>query len=647
MGVDAVYLLNEKKQIRRVIVWGVYELIHDEATYELDAEIASEYDARPGEFLAFFDVDAHLRLFEIDSAERDERRNVTAIVATDAAVAELAHLIVPEIRLTGATAQEAGQSALAGSGWQLGEVSAEGKSDLSAYRDKRWKVLRDIAVQYQARVTPYFVIENGEIIGKIVDVTARENVFRGRLFEGTSGSAQIYVTRSGSPVTKMYGIGKAIGTEDPPTCVTFADVEAPDKPKGQTYIEDADAIALFGEGREDVFLDKYIEDPNELLEKTRAALKKRSKPKVSGTATASDMEHVPGYEHMIVRLYDLVWVRTKTGEDLQAVVINIKRNYLRRGLTKITIGEEADDSGLIAKVAKLSSTSSSLSKSSSAASNRYFENKQLIQLNAVTIQMNARLIEANAEQIRLTASNMERYQAGTDERLTTAELTLFGDGTSAQAGLVARVEDHEGEISRAALTLYGDGTSANAGLVAKVSDAEGEISRAGLTLYGDGTSANAGLVANVARNEAGLATQNAALLDLKADTESATATLSARVNENAATITATANALESELELKADKITLNGYVTANQLETEFTKFESGISDSLYVSALSANTFECSSFSFKGNGVSLKRTEYVKSVGRTKRYVKSPSDVTIEIWEISSISNDTIYYLGWE
>lgn len=475
MGVDAVYLLDEKKQIRRVIVWGVYELIHDEATYELDAEIASEYDARPGEFLAFFDVDAHLRLFEIDSAEKDERRGVTVIVATDAAVAELAHLIVPEIRLTGATAQQAAQEALAGSGWQMGEASAEGKSDLSAYRDKRWKVLRDIAVQYQARVTPYFEIENGEIVGKIVDVTARENVFRGRLFEGTSGSAQIYVTRSGAPVTKMYGIGKAIGTEDPPTCVTFADIEATDKPKGQTYIEDADAIALYGEGREDVFSDKYIEDPNELLEKTRAELKRRSKPKVSGTATASDMEHIPGYEHMIVRMYDLVWVRTKTGEDLQAVVINIKRNYLRRGLTKITIGEEADDSGLIARIAKLSSASSALQKSSDSEKNRFLMTRQLIQLNADTIQMNARLIEANAEQIRLTASNLKKFEDGTDERLTKAELTLYGDGTSANAGLEATVRDQAGEISRAALTLYGDGTSANAGLVAKVGSNEASI----------------------------------------------------------------------------------------------------------------------------------------------------------------------------
>lgn len=597
MGVDAVYLLDEKKQIRRVIVWGVYELIHDEATYELDAEIASEYDARPGEFLAFFDVDAHLRLFEIDSAEKDERRGVTTIVATDAAVAELAHLIVPEIRLTGATAQQAAQEALAGSGWQLGEASAAGKSDLSAYRDKRWKVLRDIAVQYQARVTSYFVIENGEITGKYVDITERSNVFRGRLFEGTSASAQIYVTRSGAPITRMYGVGKATGTEDPPTCVSFADVEwskangdPADKPKGQAYIEDTDAIALYGESREDVFTDKYIEDPNELIRATWEALQKRRQPKVSGTATAQDMEHIPGYEHMIVRMYDLVWVRTKHGEDLQAVVINVKRNYLRRGLTKIQIGEEADDSGLIKKIAKLSSQTNANSKSGEAQANRYIETKRLIQLNADTIQMNARLIEANAEQVRLTASNLKKFEDGTDERLTKAELTLYGDGTSANAGLEATVRDQAGEISRAALTLYGDGTSANAGLVAKVGD-------------------------------------------------------------NAATILLHADELGTLAEIKADKVDLGKYATVSRLEAEIADVK--ITESSYVTtaalntqSLGANYVDTNTFALAGNQVTLRSTDYVKSVGRTKRYALSPSNIAIEIWEISSISNGTLYYLGY-
>lgn len=598
MGVDAVYLLDEKKQIRRVIVWGVYELIHDEATYELDAEIASEYDARPGEFLAFFDVDAHLRLFEIDSAEKDERRGVTAIVATDAAVAELAHLIVPEIRLTGATAQEAGQEALAGSGWQLGEVSAAGKSDLSAYRDKRWKVLRDIAVQYQARVTSYFVIENGEITGKYVDITERSNVFRGRLFEGTSASAQIYVTRSGAPITRMYGVGKATGTEDPPTCVSFADVEwskangdPADKPKGQAYIEDTDAIALYGESREDVFTDKYIEDPNELIRATWEALQKRRQPKVSGTATAQDMEHIPGYEHMIVRMYDLVWVRTKHGEDLQAVVINVKRNYLRRGLTKIQIGEEADDSGLIKKIAKLSSQTNANSKSGEAQANRYIETKRLIQLNADTIQMNARLIEANAEQVRLTASNLKKFEDGTDERLTKAELTLYGDGTSANAGLEATVRDQAGEISRAALTLYGDGTSANAGLVAKVGD-------------------------------------------------------------NAASILLHADELGTLAEIKADKVDLGNYATVKRLEAELSDVQLALADSITTRTLNvtgstntdsllANSASLTSMRLEGYGITLKSIAVVTSV---PLLVTSTGGVVTAVE--SKPVKATLSYLSW-
>ena len=649
MAVDAVYLFDEKQKIRRAIVWGIYELIHDEATYELDAEIDAKYNAKPGEYLGFYGIDNRFLLFEIDEAETDDKRGVLVITATYAPVKELSRQIVREIRLTGASVQDAGAAALDGSGWTLSKADAGGRTaDLNKYYDTRWKTLKEISTQWQARVTPWYEFDGVQITRRYVDIEQRGNIFRGRLFEGASGTSQIYVTRSGTPVTRMYGLGKATGTEDPPTCVTIRDAvwseangDPADKPAGQDYIEDDEAIALYGEGREAVFQDKNIEDPAELLQATWSELQRLKRPTVKGTATASDVEHILGYEHMIVRMYDLVWVRTKHGEDVQAVVINVKRNYLRRGLTKITIGEETDDSGLIKKIAKLTSTSSALSKSSDSEKNRFLMTRQLIQLNADTIQMNARLIEANAEKIKLTASNLEKYEAGTDERLTTAELTLYGDGTSANAGLVARVEEDEEEISKAALTLYGDGTSANAGLVTEFDDLstsyaqfvsnyeyaqakiearfetnEEQISEAALTLYGDGTSANAGLAATV--------------------------------KENTAAISATADELGSKVSIEALEIELNGYVTASQLDTRFTNFENGISDSLYVSALSANGFECSTFDFKGYGMSLKSTDYVKSVGRTKRYAMAPSGTTsMEFYEISSISNGTMYYMSWE
>ncbi len=99
--------------------------------------------------------------------------------------------------------------------------------------------------------------------------------------------------------------------------------------------------------------------------------------------------------------------------------------------------------------------------------------------------------------------------------------------------------------------------------------------------------------------------------------------------------------MNSEIALKADTIDLKGYVTASQLKTEFTNFESGISNSLYVSALSASGFECSNFSFKGYPLTLSKmavmtnaTLEVSSTGGTVTGVKINKTTA------------TIYYMDW-
>ena len=603
MAVDALYLLDSRRSIRRVIVFGVYELIHDEASHELDAEIDVKYCAEPGEYLGFFDIDHHFRLFAIDKADDDDKRGVTVITATDSAVAQLAHAIVPEARMDAATAQQAAEAVLAGSGFAMGLVTLKAEtSPLSLYMTNRWKALRDIAVQYQVRVTPYYEIVDGEIAGRRVDVTERTSEYRGLLFEGASGTSQIYVTRSGIPITRMYGYGKATGEEDPPTCVTFADVvwsrangDPADKPAGQAYIDDPDADSA--DVWEDAYNDKYEEDPARLLESTWAELEKRRKPKVSGTATAADLEDIPGHEHRIVRLHDKVVVRTKRGEDVEAAVIGIKRNYLRPGLTKITVGEETDDSGLIQRIAKLSSDSSAQEKTAQSTSNRLIITRQLVQVNADTIQLNARLIEANTEDIRLTASNLKDFEASTDTLLTQVKLDMYGDGTSAYAGLVTRVSDAEGEISHAALTLYGDGTSANAGLVAKVGDQEAAIS-------------------------------------LHADE------------------------LGTLAEIKADKVDLGNYATVKTLESELSLLESTIADQISTQRLSAVNLDCGTMRFADNEISLKYFSPVTggkvTEGATMTNYKVYNEGTVigsvnipSTWKFSATYGSKIYYLSWE
>ena len=178
-------------------------------------------------------------------------------------------------------------------------------------------------------------------------------------------------------------------------------------------------------------------------------------------------------------------------------------------------------------------------------------------------------------------------QKAMEDRLSYAEINIDEDKAQIQL-ITGRVDGVEGRISSAEITL--NGADGQIGLVGRVETAEGDIKSAEVKIDG----------------------------------------------------------LNSEIELKADKITLNGYVTTNQLKTEFTNFKSGISDTLYVRALSATGFECGSLKLNGYGISLKQQNVVTSVGRTKRYALGPNGETkIEFYECSSINNTTIYYASWE
>ena len=412
-----VYLFDSRKRLRQAIVWGVRELIHAEETFELNARIDAKYDAKPGEYLGFFCVDGRFRLFRVDTAEYDDAKDLTIIEATDAAVSELAHTVAKGgIRLEDKPLSTALDMTLDGSGFVLGTVTADTKKTgwMTEYYPKRWKALRSIAEEYDVRVIPYYEIEDGEIVGKKIDVLKKENVFRGRLIEGATDSQNIAVILSGVPVIRMYGIGKSKDQKDPPDCVTFEDVvwkkssgDPTDKPSGQAYVEDPDAIAEYGDGAEEIFEDKNETSGSKLLQKAWEELQRRKKPQVSGVATVSDMEMVEGYEHKKIRMYDKVIVRTRRGMDAESTIIAIRRNYIEPTRTRITLGEETKATStnkrqsITQKVASMSGRGGSRS---SGVATRYIETKQLIQLNANTIQMNANeIVEVNSKVVTINS----------------------------------------------------------------------------------------------------------------------------------------------------------------------------------------------------------------------------------------------------
>ena len=416
MGVT-VYIFDANRRIRRVLP-DVTELLHTESDGTLEAVFPQTAGATPGEELGFSCVDGLFRLFTIDSVEHDDHNGTAIVTATDAARAELQDTVTLNVELESATAIEAARQILAGRGWRIDGGGGRSEKVATGYTSA-WAALSDLESTHEVRVLPGYAISGGVVMGRRLVVTERTSTFRGRIFEARLDATDIAITHSERPITRAYGVGAATGTQDVPTRITIADAawsrangDPADKPAGQAYIDNPDAPpgALV---REMMVLDENETDAARLLEKTWEKLKARQTAHVSGTATVADVEMQPGMEYKAVRLYDRVAVIARSGEKVMATVLEIKRDYVRPHLTKITIGEEDFQPRTLSKAVAALARSEIASRGRSAgANNKIIQNAALIQLNAEAIQMNAKTILMQAEDIKLRATKEEVEQQG-------------------------------------------------------------------------------------------------------------------------------------------------------------------------------------------------------------------------------------------
>lgn len=463
MGVD-VYLFDTHRRVRQVLS-DVYELVHDEAQWRLTAQIPLSAGAQPGEYLGFTCVDGAFRLFGIDEAEDDERSGVTAIDATDAAVWDLTGVIVKSVKLEDAGAAEAFGAILNGTGCALGTVTATGRTgDIDIYYQSAWKAVQETRAIYDARLVVRYGIADNVITGMALDVLAKESVFRGRFFDTAVDAESAYLTRSGRPVTVLYGLGNSVSTGDNPQKLTFADVvwskaggDPADKPAGQDWIGDAEAMAIYGRV-EDVYTNQYQDDPAKLLRETWEQLKKVCKPIVTATATVQDMEFVPGYEHQQVRLWDTVAIVRRDGTALESTVTGIERDYVHPWLTKLKTGDEDhDEPSLAREMAKASASMEQLSNrvgghGAGISENKQFivENQEVIRLHTIAIDEQGHAIDEagiKLEGATVTIAAQQRELDEQGDRISGAEIRL--DGVA--AGILLKV-DKNGVIAAINLT---------------------------------------------------------------------------------------------------------------------------------------------------------------------------------------------------
>lgn len=560
-----VYLFDQWKQVRKIIPpTGVTELIHDEDNHQLHAVVDMQLRVHNGEHLGFMCADKRFRLFTVVMSEDFDDRGVTIITGMDASVQELREMIVEDCTQT-TTVKQTVEGLLRSAGaldlWAItGEDSTETK-ETKAYFTSVWNIMAQCEGLYLWQIVPYYTFQGGQISGRVIELAKDEAVFRGRILKSKKDATNVYVIRTDPPITRLYVTGASAGTGDMQTSVTISGVSwskaagnPVDKPAGQNYIEDPEAVEKHGLHSASISL-THIQTADELIRAAWEELQKRKEPTCTVEATVQDMEQVHGYQHQIIRLGDRVPIRLSNATMEAARVINIKRDYIRPWLTKVVLGERVQT--IQTQLRQMQSFSSDFSvsqdhvkketeKNSSSIrdmGSQLLMNAALIQLNAEMIQANAHVIELNAEQIRMNAEQIE-LKAGKQE------VTELGETVSAAMVMI-------------------DGINAQLALKAtkaEVTEVSSRLSLAEIALDG----ANAALLLKAERTDVDALGERITSAEIKVD------------------------GANSKVDVLAEEIRLAGYVKADELETEILYVFSANIESAIAGYLSANELDVSS-----------------------------------------------------
>lgn len=571
-----VYLFDSTKAVRAVITRGIVQLIHKERARTLNAEIPVKYAAKPGEYLGFACVDGRFRLFAIDYADDDDNTATTIITATDAAKDELAGTVIMVAEQESAAIGTAAKEMLTAAGWTLGIDETDGRTTaVEGGLRSAWDVLAAFETDGNLFINPYYEFDGKAITGRVVDLPGKKPVYTGRLVQRGTDAENIVITRKNRPRPMIYPQG-ADGLTIADAVWSREQGDPVDKPAGQLWIGVPEAVAKYpGQGQ---VYDVETDDPAELMAKGWEKAQESAEAGLTATATISDMEMIRGQSWKSIRLFYIVRVRPRFGQDAEAQVIEIARNYVRNDETKITLGEEPDSSAnQIRKLAKTTAANvRELGKYKAQWKDMLVTVEELEEYTRTTITQAWIDLKASTDHsFAQMGSRLETMDAENEERfriVSEATVTLENDFEKARAEINARFEkNEEGDkmMAEAYAEFLAGYEKAQVDIVARFEKNEEAISEAALELYGDGTTAHAGLVA--------------------------------RVGENEAQIVLKANDIETLFEVKTDVTQVNNLI-AKAIEAAFAGIDLGDIDTIVVdnlNVMSYTNFQCD-LSVNGN-----------------------------------------------
>ena len=253
--------------------------------------------------------DAFLMFKIISESVKDDRIEYTCI---ESAYDELkSYAYIKDVRPQDKTASEMLRIALNGTRWEVGYSEETVRKRTNFYYISTLEAIQKVVELFKIELTFTVIIDpiTNKIVRRQVNLYNQQGEHTGKRFE--YGSNLLSVTREESSedlVTALVGRGKGeqLDDGDPDTPdgygrrIMFTDVvwskangHPTDKPAGQDYVEDKEATKLYGfdDGKPRIGIAVFedIEDVNQLINATWAALQVAKRPKVSFKASALDI----------------------------------------------------------------------------------------------------------------------------------------------------------------------------------------------------------------------------------------------------------------------------------------------------------------------------------------------------------------------
>lgn len=278
--------------------------------------------------VAFMDKDGFFRLFTIKEPERTDGEDGPIITAIcEASMLELNDEVIEYVRPYNVTLKTAVTKALEGVRWKVGEVAELGLNSTNYYYMTPTEAITECINTWGGELRDRVEIEGNRITGRFIDVLPRRGEDIGKRWEIDKDILSITERVQSYPKTALYGRGSSLEIEDEEgeatggftRKITFADIEwkvkngdPVDKPKGQKWVGDPEALAAFGRENADgtfrhrkgIFESSDQEDPGALLQETWEALQEQKHPIRNFEMSVFLLENIIGYEHEKVRLGD-------------------------------------------------------------------------------------------------------------------------------------------------------------------------------------------------------------------------------------------------------------------------------------------------------------------------------------------------------